>query len=115
MSARAAFGAALAAVLVLALVPWGDGPLRRLAGEGESGRTPDFDVPLDVGELRLLEPGVRTGDRYFVDAADRSPLEQGNLKAAGQLYLARALPVQDAATAHWVVRLRGDEVVLGRR
>lgn len=114
MSARAAFAAAVAGVLGLALVPWTDGPLRRLAGEGESRPSPRFDVPLEIDDLLVREPRVRDGATYLTDASGRTPLEQGNLKAIGQLYLSRALPVQDPTRADWVLSLRGDEVTLGR-
>ena len=115
MSSRAAFATSLAAVLALALVPWPDGPLRRLAGEGESGRSADFDVPLRIGEVLLIESRIPDGAEYVATAPGRTPLEQGNLKAIGQLYLARALPVQDPARAEWVLSLRGNDVTVGRR
>jgi hypothetical protein len=44
-----------------------------------------------------------------------SPLEQGNLKAAGQLYLPHALPVLDAERAPWVLIVGADRVGLLRR
>ena len=115
MSARAAFGAALAAVLVLALVPWSDGPLRRLAGEGESGGAPTLDAPLAIAEVHKLGPRIPDGGTYVVLANGRTPLEQGNLKAVGQLYLSHALPVQDVSRADWTLRLRGNEAVLRPR
>ena len=110
MSARAAFAGAFVAVLALALLV---GPLRRLAGEGESGRAPDFDVPVSVAETPFED--VPAGATYVVEASDRTPLEQGNLKAIGQLYLAHALPVHDAARAQWSLSLRGGDVTLRRR
>jgi hypothetical protein len=47
---------------------------------------------------------------YFVDAAGESPLVQGNLKAVGQLYLARGVPVQDPTRADYVLRVRGARI-----
>lgn len=104
-----------AAVLAVALLPWPDGPLRRLAGEGETGRGPDFDVPLDHGGLLIVAGEVPRDATYLTQAPGGSPLQQGNLKAAGQLYLADAVPVQDPTRAQFVLVLRGREVLLERR
>ena len=72
-------------------------------------------MPLRIGEVLLVESRVPDGAEYIATAPGRSPLEQGNLKAIGQLYLSRALPVQDAARADWVLSLRRNDVTLGRR
>ena len=101
-----------AAVLALALVPWSANPLYRLAGGEGDARDPHFDVPLDPRGLRSAGATLPAG-RYFTDAAFETPLVQGNLKAAGQLYLARLLPVQVEANGAYVVRYRhGRPVVL---
>ena len=114
MSSRAAFAAAAAAVLAAAVVPWSDGPLRRLAGGEGEGRDPAFDVELDAAALRAAAPLV--GDSaYVTEWPGGSPLQQGNLKAAGQLYLARGLPVLERPRAEWIVGVRDGRVVVVRR
>ena len=98
-----------AAVLAFALVPWSGNPLYRLAGGEGDGRDPTFDVPLDGTALRA----ARFPDDlpYITEAPGASPLVQGNLKAAAQLYLARQLPVQDPARAQVRVQYRNGRVV----
>lgn len=91
------------AVLALAVVPWSANPLYRLAGAAGDGRDPRFDVPLDPAGLRRAGETLPDG-RYFTDASSESPLVQGNLKAAGQLYLSRLVPVQVESNAAYVVR-----------
>jgi hypothetical protein len=101
-------------VLVAAIVPWSEWPLLRLAGGEGDGRDPTFDVELDGDALRAATPVV--GDsRYAVDWSNGSPLEQGNLKAAGQLYLSRGVPVLERSRADWILGVRGKSVVLIRR
>ncbi len=91
-----------AAVLVLAAVPWTDSPLRRLAGGEGDGRDPAFDVALNPAPLRdLCDAKIRS---YYVDAHTETPLAQGNAKAAGQLYLACGVPVQDPRRADTTLR-----------
>jgi hypothetical protein len=100
-------------VLVLAAVPWEDNPLWRLAGGNGDGRDPAFDVALDPAVLRgLCGTKIRT---YYLDAQTESPLEQGNAKAAGQLYLACSVPVQDPARADTVLRFRAGRFEILRR
>jgi hypothetical protein len=96
VSARAAFAVVTAAVLAAAAVPWSDGPLQRLAGREGDGPEPTFDVPLDSAPLQRAGARLRDDTRYATSAPDESPLVQGNLKAAAQLYLSRQLPVHDA-------------------
>ena len=96
MSARAAFAAVAVAVLAAAAVPRSDGPLRRLAGGNGDGPDPTFDVPLDPAPLRLAASVLPDDGRYETSAPDESPLVQGNLKAATQLYLSRQLPTHRA-------------------
>ena len=97
MSARAAVAVVLIAALAAAAVPWSDGPLRRLAGGEGDGPEPTFDVPLDPTPLQRAGARLPEDTRYATSAPDESPLVQGNLKAAAQLYLSRQLPVHDAA------------------
>ena len=115
MSARAAFAAAAASVVALAAVPWADGPLRRLAGGDGDGPDPTFDVALDADALRAAATTVPPDSLYAAEWPGGSPLEQGNLKAAGQLYLSRAIPVLETARADWVLAVRDGTVVLTRR
>ena len=99
-------------MLAGAAVPWSDGPLRRLAGGEGERRDPTFDVELDARALRVAAPLV--GDStYATEWPGGSPLQQGNLKAAGQLYLSRGLPTLERA--EWTVVVRGDRVVVARR
>ena len=114
MSSRAAFAAVAAAVLAAAVVPWSDGPLRRLAGGEGEGRDPMFDVELDAAALRAAAPLVGDSE-YVTEWPGGSPLEQGNLKAAGQLYLARGLPVLERARAEWFVLGQDGRVAVLRR
>ena len=111
MSSRTAFAAAAAALFAAAAVPWSNGPLRRLAGgEGES-RDPKFDVEFDAQAVRRAAQLVGEGT-YATEWPGGSPLQQGNLKAAGQLYLARGLPVLENERAETMVIVRGGRVVV---
>ena len=111
MSARRALAAAAVVVLAAAAVPWSDGPLRRLAGGEGEGRQPSFDVPLDARMLTNAAASLPDDTLYATSAPDASPLVQGNLKAAGQLYLSRQLPVQDIGRASIVFTYRNGAVV----
>lgn len=114
MSAKRALAAAAVVVLAAAAVPWSDGPLRRLAGGEGEGPDPTFDVELDGDALRAPAPAV-DGSEYVTDWPGGSPLEQGNLKAAGQLYFSRGLPVLDSSRAEWILAVRGGNVRVIRR
>ncbi len=61
----------------------------------------------------LAEAGTSLPDDtlYATSAPDASPLVQGNLKAAGQLYLSRQLPVLDIGRASVVFTYRNGVVV----
>ena len=114
MSSSRALVAAAVSVLAVAAVPWSDGPLGRLAGGGGAGPDAAFDVALDARALRAAAP--RVGDStYFAEWPGGSPLQQGNLKAAGQLYLARGLPVLEPRRAEWVLVARDGRVQARRR
>jgi hypothetical protein len=98
------------AVLALALVPWSGNPFYRLAGSEGDGPDPTFDVPLDPAPLR--EARLPDDLPYVTEAPGASPLVQGNLKAAGQLYLSAQLPVQDRRRADVRVVYRDGRIVL---
>jgi hypothetical protein len=114
VSSRAAFASAAAAVLAVATVPWSDGPLRRLAGGDGEGRDPTFDVELDAAALRAAAPLVGDSE-YVTEWPGGSPLQKGNLKAAGQLYFARGFPVLERTRAEWIVGVLDGRVVARRR
>lgn len=114
---RAGLLAACALVVaLLALVPRPvDAPLGRVANFDGDGPDPRFDAPLDPRALRLGGRLVPDDDTYLVAAPGASPLLQGNLKAAAQLYLAPSLPVQTLERAQWVVAyLEGEPDIPGR-
>ena len=100
-----------AAIVAAAAVPWSDGPLRRLAGGAGDGPEPRFDVAIDPHELRDLGRSLPRDATYAIDASNETPLVQGNLKAAGQLYLARQLPLHDPRRADVVVGYRAGRVI----
>ncbi len=101
-------------MLATAAVPWSNGPLRRLAGGEGEGRDPAFDVELDAHALRAAAPLIGNSP-YATEWPVGSPLQQGNLKAAGQLYFARGFPVLERERAEWIVDVRAGRVVLTRR
>lgn len=102
---RAALLAACAlVVLLLALVPRpADAPLGRLANVEGDGPDPAYDVPLDRDAVRRAGRIVPDDETYAVVVRRADPLLQGNLKAAAQLFLAPALPVQDLSRAEWLL------------
>ena len=117
-AARAALLAACAVVaLLLTLVPRpSDSPLGRLANVESDGRDPRFDAPLDADALRRAGRLVPDDETYLAVAPGTSPLLQGNLKAAAQLYLAPSLPVQSLERAQWALAyLEVEPDVPGRR
>lgn len=110
--ARAAFLAACTLVVAgLALVPSPSrSPLGRVASVDGDGPDPRYDAPVDSVALRRAATIVPEGATYAVFAPGASPLLQGNLKAAAQLFLAPALPVQDVTRADWVLVYGGARV-----
>jgi hypothetical protein len=114
VSSKHALVAAAVVVLAAGTVPWSDGPFRRLAGGEGEGRDPTFDVQLDADALRAAAPLIGDSE-YATEWPGVSPLHQGNLKAAGQLYFARGFPVLDPSRADWIVGVRGGRIVLTRR
>lgn len=114
-------GACAFAVVLLAVIPGpSDSPIGRLANVESDGPDPRYDVALDGAAIRRAGAIVPDDATYAVLAPGASPLLQGNLKAAAQLFLAPALPVQDRREADWIVvydapsGLRGG-LRLGRR
>jgi hypothetical protein len=94
---------ALVAALFAVVPGPGRSPLGRLVNPHADGPGPRFDTPVDGGGLRRAGEALPDETTYFLYAPGASPLLQGNLKAAAQLFLAPALPVQTPAAAHWVV------------
>jgi len=115
-ASRVAAAAVAAAILVSPAVP---GPLgepgRRLANTESDGRDPHWDRPLDGEALRRAGEVVPDDVTYVIDAPGEDPVLQGNLKAAAQLFLAPALPVQAPRDAEWVLRYREGRVEVERR
>jgi hypothetical protein len=109
VSARAVLVAA--AVAAVGFVPWSANPFYRLAGREGDGPDPRFDAPLDARELESAATSLPADLTYATSAPAESPLVQGNLKAAGQLYLWRQLPVQDPRRAELVFTYRNGVVV----
>ena len=107
-----AVGAGLALAALLAALP---GPGRRLAEIPGDGPDPVYDVPLPAARIR--EVGRRLPDEttYLLRTPGATPLVAGNLKAAGQLFFAPALPVQDERAARWDVVYRRGTLTLRRR
>jgi hypothetical protein len=103
--ARAALLVACALVAAaLALVPSpSDSPLGRVASLDGDGPDPRYDTRLDGAAIRRAGGILPDATTYAVAAPGAPPLLAGNLKAATQLFLAPALPVQDARAARWVL------------
>jgi hypothetical protein len=80
-------------------------PVRKLVGEG-SGPDPAFSAPIDAAAVRRAGRIVPDDATYFVWARRTDPLFQGNLKAATQLFLAPARPVQSPEDAGWLLSYR---------
>jgi len=118
-AARAALLAACALVTAaLALVPDPSGsPLGRVASVDGDGPDPRYDAPLDAAGIRRAGALVPDDATYAVVADEASPLIQGNLKAAAQLFLAPAIPLQDLRKAEWLLIYGpiGAEILGGRR
>jgi hypothetical protein len=98
---------AVAAGVVLAvLVAATPGPGRRLAEIPGDGPDPRYDVPLPKQAIRETGRGLTKDDTYALQTPGATPLVAGNLKAAGQLFFAPALPVLDVRRADWVIVYR---------
>ena len=102
-----AAAAAGAAILVLALVPSPAGsPLGRVANVDGESSDPTFDTAVDAAALRRAGDLLPAGSHYLLVTPGASPLLQGNLLAATQLFLAAALPVQTPEAAEWALVYR---------
>jgi hypothetical protein len=91
------------ATLLLAVVPWVSTPLSRVANYDGDGPDPLYDAAVDAGAIRRAGRLLPDDTTYFLHAPSARPLLAGNLKAAGQLFLAPALPVRDPRNARWVL------------
>jgi len=108
--------AAVAAGLVLAAVVAAlPGPGRRLAEIPGDGPDPVYDVPLPAAQIRAVGRRLPDDSAYILRTPGSTPLVAGNLKAAGQLFFAPALPVQDERAARWEVVYRRGVFSLDRR
>jgi len=108
---RAASLAAAAAVLLSPLLPGPLGePARRLVNTEADGRDPAWNRPLDGDAVRRAGEAIGDDATYAVDADGADPVYVGNLKAATQLFLAPALPVQNEQNARWIVRSRDGRI-----
>jgi hypothetical protein len=93
----------LALAVVIAAVP---GPGRRLAEIPRDGPDPVYDVALPGQRIREVGRRLPDDTTYLLRTPGATPLVAGNLKAAGQLFFAPALPVQDERLARWDVVYR---------
>jgi len=100
------FAVALAALGGLLVPSPAESPLGRVANVDGDGPDPLWDTPVDGAALRRAGELLPDDARYLVWSPGATPLLQGNLKAAAQLFLAPALPVQDPALASWVLSYR---------
>jgi hypothetical protein len=91
------------ATAVLALVPGLNRPIARLANYDADGPDPIYDANVDGSAIRRAAQLLPAQTTYFVHTPRSDPLLTGNLKAAGQLFFAPALPVRDPADARWVL------------
>ena len=107
----AAVAAGIALAVIVAALP---GPGRRLAEIPGDGPDPVYDVPLPGARIRELGRRLPDDAVYILRAPGAPPLVAGNLKAAGQLFFAPALPAQDARVARWEVVYRRGTLSLGR-
>ena len=107
---------AVAAGVVLAgVVAALPGPGRRLAEIPGDGYDPVYDVSLPAGRIREIGRQLPDDTTYILRAPGATPLVAGNLKAAGQLFFAPALPVQDERLARWEVVYRRGALTLRPR
>jgi hypothetical protein len=91
------------ATAVLAVVPGLNRPIARLANYEADGPDPLYDANVDGRAIRRAAELLPERTTYVVYAPNADPLLTGNLKAAGQLFFAPALPVRDVADARWVL------------
>jgi hypothetical protein len=91
-----------AATALLAAAPGLNRPFARLANYDADGPDPVYDAAVDGAAVRRAASLLPERTTYFVHTSPSDPLLIGNLKAAGQLFFAPALPVRDPAEARWV-------------
>jgi hypothetical protein len=110
---RAAAAVVAAAILVSPAIPGPLGePARRLANADADGKDPQWDRPVNGSALRRAAERVRKSRTYYLSAGASDPVLIGNLKAAGQLFFAPALPVRSEEDADVVVSYRDGTVAL---
>jgi hypothetical protein len=103
---------ALAALTaVLAVVPRVNEPFARLANYDADGPDPIYDANVDGDAIRRAATLLPERTTYFVHTSGSDPLLIGNLKAAGQLFFAPALPVLDPAAARWVLSYQAESLL----
>ena len=108
----AAVAAGLVLAGVIAAIP---GPGRRLAEIPGDNHDPVYDVRLPAARIREAGRELPDDTTYLLRTPGAMPLVAGNLKAAGQLFFAPALPVQDERAARWDVVYRRGALTLQRR
>jgi hypothetical protein len=101
--------ALVVATAVLAVAP--RSPIARLANYDSDGPDPLYDADVDGAAIRRAGELIPEDATYYIHTAPSDPLLIGNLKAAGQLFFAPALPVRDAARADWIVSYRAPRLV----
>jgi hypothetical protein len=105
--------ALVVATAVLAVVPGLDRPFARLANYDADTRDPIYDADVDGDAIRRAASLLPERTTYYVHTSPSDPLLIGNLKAAGQLFFAPALPVLDVADARWVLSYRAERLLPG--
>jgi hypothetical protein len=101
--------ALVVATAVLAVVP--RSPIARLANYDSDGPDPLYDADVDGKAIRRAGELIPEDATYYIHTAPTDPLLIGNLKAAGQLFFAPALPVRDVARAEWIVSYQAPKLV----
>jgi hypothetical protein len=97
-------GAAALATAVAIILPGPLGePVRKLAKTDGDGPRPRYSAEVDDAAIRRAGRLLPNDTTYFLWTTGASPLLQGNLKAATELYLGPALPVQSPRGAGWVL------------
>jgi hypothetical protein len=107
-----AVGAGLVLAVLVAALP---GPGRRLAEIPGDGPDPAYDVPLPEARIRDVGEQLPDDAAYLLRTPGATPLVAGNVKAAGQLFFAPALPAQDERVAGWEIVYRRGALTLRRR
>ena len=98
---------------VVAVAPRVSEPLARLANYEADTRDPIYDAAVDAAAIRRAAMLLPERTTYFIHTAGNDPLLIGNLKAAGQLFFAPALPVLDPTAADWILSYRAETLLPG--